>query len=214
MRELYLRAVFESDVGLSDVSLYFHISITQKLKAMDGHTHFLLIELDDTGGSAKDATRDEINQKFDTLYVRRTDELLDDYPEINLLQKFGFALSLVAALAGALGVLNTMLLSVMERTREIGLLMAIGWSRKKIVLGVVAEGIAVTMLGGVVGVILGYLEVVGIRELFDLVVLSPKPDLRLTLYALGLALVLGLLASLYPAWRASRLTPMDALRTE
>ena len=76
------------------------------------------------------------------------------------------------------------------------------------------EGLAVTLLGGCFGILLGYLEVVAVRDLFGIKFLSPRFSFTLVGYALGLALTLGFLASLYPAWRASRLTPMDALRYE
>ncbi|MCK6439460.1 MAG: ABC transporter permease [Planctomycetes bacterium] len=214
MTDLYLRAVFTAENRFTEAALYFHHDITQQLRDIPGSTNYFVVEFKDKSDAAKDASVEALNRHFPGLNFKRSDQLMDNYPEVQTMQKFGFALSLVAALAGALGVLNTMLISVLERTREIGLLMAIGWSRRRIVMGVVQEGILVTLLGGAMGLALGFGEVVAVKEIFKLRALSPALNIDLVAQAMGLALVLGFLASLYPAWRASRLTPMDALRHE
>jgi putative ABC transport system permease protein len=112
-------------------------------------------------------------------------------------------------------VFNTMLMSVSERTREIGVLLAIGWRRGRVIRLVLIESAALSVLGGLLGVLLG---VLGVTVLEHHAMLRGKIDGLFTgglfASALGLALGLGLLGGLYPAWRASRLVPAAALRHE
>jgi putative ABC transport system permease protein len=122
---------------------------------------------------------------------------------------------LIAGLVGALGVLNTMLMSVNERTREIGVLLALGWRRSRVVLLILMESMAVTSAGGVIGVALGAL---GVFVLEHMALLRGKIDGVFTpgliLAALGLSIGLGVAGGLYPALRAARMSPNAALRHE
>jgi len=214
MNELYLRAVITAPQAIMEAGIYFPLEQAQRLRGMEGQATAILIELDDKSSDAKDETRERLARSFDQYNFSRSDALLDQYPEFKLLQKFNWGVSVVAGLAGALGVLNIMLLAVHERTREIGLLLAIGWGRPKVLRAIIYEGTMITLLGGIVGVLLGYLIQLFNYHVLDIVVLEPKIDPKMSVYALGLAMVLGVLASIYPAWRASRLTPMDAIRQE
>lgn len=214
MNDLYLRAVIKAPQAIMEAGIYFPLAQAQKLRGMEGQCTAMLIELKDKSDSAKDATRERLARQYDQYSFSRSDALLDQYPEFQLVQKFNWGVSVVAGLAGALGVLNIMLLAVHERTREIGLLLAIGWGRAKVLRGIIYEGTMITVLGGLVGVLLGYVIQLFNYYVLDIVVLEPKVDPRMSLYAVALAFVLGVLASLYPAWRASRLTPMDAIRQE
>ncbi|HRJ77743.1 MAG TPA: ABC transporter permease [Planctomycetota bacterium] len=179
---------------------------------------FLVVEVDDP--KDKEAIAALCTQisgdvdEFKNLRATPSSEVLDRYSEINLIEKFGWVVSIIAALAGALGVLNIMMMAVLERTREIGLMLAIGWPKSRVLLLVIAEGMVISVLGGVVGVGFGYAETLVARDYLNLDGLSGELNLERSLQALGLAFVIGFLASLYPAWRASRLTPIDALRQE
>ncbi len=212
--KLYLRAVFSAQDGISEYSIVFPLKQAQALRKMENQCTSLLIELEDTSEHAKNLTTRKLNQTFDTLNFMRSDQVVEEIPELKFIERIALGISLIAALAGAFGVLNTMVLSVHERTREIGLLLALGWSRSKIMRQIVSEGTMITLLGACVGILLGYAEVLLIRKLFDLWAINPRLSLSASVYAFGLACVLGILASAYPAWRASRLTPVDALRHE
>lgn len=214
MNDLYLRAVVESDQRIAETIIYFPLKRAQELTSRENKAGVVLLTLADNSDSALNTTVEDLNTSISGLYFERSDTFLDTIDDIQLVQNFMLGISIVAAIAGALGVLNIMVMSVHERTREIGLLLAIGWSRGRIVRGVIVEGLIVTFFGGLMGIIFGEIVLLGIREVMALKVLDAWVDPVLCLYALILALVLGALASLYPAWRASRLTPMDALRTE
>ena len=115
-------------------------------------------------------------------------------------------------LVGVLGVMNTMLMTVFERTQEICVLIAIGWKRSRIVRMVLWESALLGFLGGVGGVILGF---VGVKILVTAPAIRGllEPDLnpRLLVTAVAIAVIVGVFSGLYPAWRSSRLMPSQAL---
>lgn len=119
-------------------------------------------------------------------------------------------------LVGGLAVMNTMFMAVMERTREIGLKKAVGAGDGDVLAEVVEESGWVGMMGGALGLILGWLVTVGFNTFTQrtdgLSLLWVTP--RLVIAALVFTTFLGMIAGLYPAWRASRLDPVQALRSE
>ena len=119
----------------------------------------------------------------------------------------------ISLIVGGLSVINTMAMSVAERTREIGIKRAIGGSRSRIVRELVAEAGVIGLLGGLIGLGLGGLVVVLVNELtraggtvlFDLTPTTAA-------FAVGFSTILGMLAGIIPAWSAARLDPVAALR--
>jgi putative ABC transport system permease protein len=120
--------------------------------------------------------------------------------------------SLLAVLVGVLGVTNTMLMSVFERRQEIAILLAIGWRRSRIVRMILWESALLGFFGGVIGVVLG---IIGVEILKHAPALRGmlEPDLRINLMleAVAIAVIVGVLSGLYPAWRSSRVAPSLAL---
>lgn len=116
----------------------------------------------------------------------------------------------IALLVGVIGIANVTLVSVLERVGEIGLRRALGASRTHIAAQFVTESGVIGLLAGVIGSSLGVVAVVAVSAARDW---TPVLDAWLPFAAVGLGAVAGLLAGLYPAWRASRLEPVEALRT-
>ena len=127
----------------------------------------------------------------------------------------GWIVSLLALIVGGIGVTNTMAMSVFERTREIGILRAIGWSGRRVGLMIVSEAIAICLLALAVGCALGVLAAglfVGRSGLSGLI--SPTYTATPFVWGLAFALAVGVIGALYPTWRAVRLAPIAALRHE
>jgi putative ABC transport system permease protein len=123
--------------------------------------------------------------------------------------------AIISLVVGGLSVINTMAMSVAERTREIGIKRAIGGSRGRIIRALVAEAGLIGLIGGLIGLGLGALVVVLANEagraggtvLFDL---TPQT----AIFAVAFSTILGMLAGVIPAWSAARLDPVAALRYE
>jgi ABC-type antimicrobial peptide transport system permease subunit len=129
----------------------------------------------------------------------------------------------LALLVASLGIANTMIMTVYERTREIGILKAIGASPGDIRVLFMAEAALIGLLGGVVGTIIGWLLGLGLNRAILAILAWKEIPIEgtffvvtawLVLLALAFATVVGLLAGLYPAARAARLEPLEALRYE
>jgi putative ABC transport system permease protein len=151
---------------------------------------------------------------YPRLRVLPTAFLASGFEQLAYVDAFIWVISLAALIVGAIGVLNTMLMNVSERVREIGTLRAFGWPKAMVMRLILGEGLVTSILGGLGGVALG---VVGAELLMELVpqgILEPVYGWRIFGRALGVAVLLGLLGALYPAWRASRLPPAEALRYE
>jgi len=118
------------------------------------------------------------------------------------------AISLVVA---GVGIINTMTISVMERTREIGVLKAIGAKSKDVMLMFISEAILTGFIGGVLGVLVGF-SLSGLTGTF--IGITPNTSVTNALLVIGFAVLTTTLSGLYPAWRAANLNPVEALRSE
>ena len=117
----------------------------------------------------------------------------------------------ITLLGAAIGLMNIMLVSVTERTREIGVCKALGATRQNILLQFLTEAIVICQIGGFVGIILGVLLGNVMTLLFKTPFLMPWAWIFL---GITLCLIVGLLSGLYPAMKAANLDPIDALRYE
>lgn len=127
----------------------------------------------------------------------------------------GWVISVLALIVGGIGVTNTMAMSVFERVREIGILRAVGWSDGRIAglivseaLGIAAVALALGLAGGVAAAA-AFTDRTGLSSL-----VSPRFTAGVFLWGLAFALLVGLAGAAYPAWRALRLSPIEALRRD
>lgn len=117
----------------------------------------------------------------------------------------------ISLIVGGIGIMNMMLTTVTERTREIGLRKAIGAKKRDISLQFLAESVMLTFLGGMIGIILGWLLAWGVTQFGGI---ATKISLMSILLAVGVSAAIGIIFGYYPARRAAGLNPIEALRYE
>ena len=121
------------------------------------------------------------------------------------------AVAAVSLLVGGIGIMNIMLVSVTERTREIGIRLAIGAQERDILVQFLVEATVLSLLGGIIGIALG----LGLAGLASLTLSIPfSPSLAIVLIAVGFSALIGMVFGFFPALRGARLDPIDALRHE
>ena len=190
-------------VGLADL---------QDITFRSGAVTFLSIKLDHP---EQPRVSDRISKAIEAagrLSAAKSDAILRNDSLLGLLHAVSMSMAWVALLMGVLMVLNTLLMAVLERTREMGILSAIGWSKERIMAALVIEGFILSAIGSAAGIVLGILG----ARLLDAIpaigrYVAVQPTLGLVV-ATGLAAIaLGILGWFYPAFVATRASPAEAL---
>lgn len=169
-----------------------------------------------TEGADPDAVADAIERDIPTLAaIAGIDEYAEVDQGVQILDALTLAISILAVGIGAIGVMNTMVMSVFERTRELGILRAVGWRGSRVAQLVIGESLVLCLLASVVGVLLGIAAtravlLVPAVEAF----LEPTYPPSIFVRALGVAVAVALAGAAYPVVRAVRLRPLEALRHE
>jgi putative ABC transport system permease protein len=147
----------------------------------------------------------------DDFAINKMESLLDAFDNImGVVLLVGLAITGVSLFVGGVGVMNIMFVSVTERTKEIGIRKAIGAKRRAILTQFLFESSIICLIGGLIGIVLSF----GAAAIIDRFVMPATVSPPIVLVALGVSLAVGLASGFIPAWRASRLNPIDALRYE
>jgi len=148
----------------------------------------------------------------DDFSINQQDMLSDLYAQLTTtLFAIVFVIGGISLLVGGIGIMNIMLVSVTERTREIGIRKAIGAKRSNVLFQFLIEAILVSSIGGILGIALGYAGGSAILAQMDL---STGVGMTAISIGFGFSTTVGILAGFYPAYKASRLNPIDSLRYE
>ncbi|WP_294298636.1 ABC transporter permease [uncultured Sphingomonas sp.] len=153
-----------------------------------------------TGGKQDDFNIFDTKQISDTLTGTTT-----------MLTNIVAAVAAISLIVGGIGIMNIMLVSVTERTREIGIRLAIGAVASEVLLQFLVEAVVLSMLGGLVGLAIAQLAIAGITPLMKV---PWTFDLQINLIAFAISAVIGVVFGFFPARRAAALNPIDALRHE
>src|SRR5580704_3055667 len=211
--ELSVVGIVDGNAWVENGSVILALPIFQEITGNQNKINVIDIRVTPST-SAKDVELlcEEINKLVPEGRAVLAGENISKSEAYRMVQAMSWGTSLLAVLVGVLGVMNTMLMTVFERTQEICVLLALGWRRGRIIRMVLWESALLGLLGGAAGVLIG---AVGVR----LLAITPairgllEPDLSVNLLAVSVAIAVavGVISGLYPAWRSSRLVPSQAL---
>lgn len=147
----------------------------------------------------------------DDFTINSMDSLMDAYNSVmGVIVIIGFIITSFSLFVGSIGLMNIMFVSVTERTREIGIRMAIGAKRKTVLFEFLLESSCISIMGGLLGLLLSY----GIAALINKLLMPAAVSLVIVGIAIFVSFIIGVLSGFIPALRASRLHPIEALRYE
>ena len=205
--------IYEASVPLYAGGGLTHLETAQEVCGLEGKISATLVQLHDFDPDSIAAGAAALEETFE-VKASEPARLTDSFDEFELTDDSVMVFTILAIIVGGIGVMNTMLMSVFERTREIGVLQAIGWGKGLILRQILLEGIGVCLLGGIGGVLLGILGIEVISSIGSLSWVAGDYGPRVFAEAIGIAVLMGACGSIYPAYRAVRITPIEALRYE
>lgn len=223
-RVFTVSGIFQTKSLLEDGAIIIPLESLQEIKNSKGKVTSLNIKLNMPQSSRIDAAQYEkvlesamakIAAKFPDLEVKNVQSFISTNTPIFMVFSFIWAVSIIAFVIVFMGIANTMTTSVLERTREIGIAMAIGWRKTTVIYMVLFESSLIGFIGGICGVLLG-------QGLMYLLVMSPQLkgfmsmsyDFVFAAQAVAIASGLGLCSGLYPALKAIAVEPVRSLRYE
>ncbi len=211
-----ITGTFETGNFITDAGIMMPLSTLQNLTSNQNKVSNILVKVTDN------ANVTTVSQSIENAYPNQLTTTTAEATASRINQGLSFidtaswAISLLAIFIGAVGVINTMIMSVYERTREIGVLKAVGWKDRRILGMILGESIVLTLIAFIVGTVVAVVGVELILTLSPSVggIIKPSFAYDIFLRAFVVAFLVGVLGGLYPAYRASRLSPTEALRYE
>lgn len=192
-----------------------------------GAGHEIAVLLNDD--AALQMADDKISAMFSRQEVSTWQDLSPELSYLNdMMSQYMYVIIIVILLALLFGIINTMLMAVLERVKELGMLMAIGMNRKRVFMMIMMESVFLAVTGGIVGILLGYgitvlfghvgidlsLYAQGLEALGWSTMIYPSIGLDTLAGVTGLVILTGIISAIYPAIKALRLNPAESIRTE
>jgi putative ABC transport system permease protein len=206
--------VYHTNVIFFNGGITLSLPRLQQLAAKNGQVTVFQVDLDPDADPA--AVTELIESTYPELVaVSGANEYEKADQGLIIAQSMVWTISFIAIVVGSIIVANTMWMAVMERTREIGVLRAVGWSRRRIVFMIMVEAAGVGLIACAVGCLLGaglakLAAIMPVAELY----IEPAFDAGPFLLAFAVAILLSVIGALVPAWRAAHISPAEALRYE
>jgi ABC-type antimicrobial peptide transport system permease subunit len=205
--------VYETGVSYEETAAVVSLRDGQELTGKPRQVSMYAIKVDDPGQA--EAIQKQLEAAIPEIMVAMSSEFAESLPDMKTMDAMMVGIAVLAVIVGGIGMMNTMIMSVYERTREIGTLRAVGWQRRHVIALILKESVVLSLLSLILGFIgaivsgwlLGSIPLWGD---FMKVVISPG----LVLQTLFIAVLLGAIGGIYPAWRAATLSPVEALRYE
>ncbi|MFA5393351.1 MAG: FtsX-like permease family protein [Candidatus Ratteibacteria bacterium] len=220
-----LTGIFQSQSLFEEGSVIVLLPVLQRIKKMEHQVTLLNISLrkglkPNKWFVFKEEKPDKqvqlrISQLVPEGEVKDLEGIVSSENILAIFSKFSWAVSIVAFIIAILGIANNMITSVLEQTREIGVLLAIGWRKTRIVSLILYESTLLGLMGGAMGLFLGYVTIRIFASMLQMQSISNiSLDFLFVVKAIAASLVLGLLSGIYPALRAVSIQPIEVLRYE
>jgi len=205
--------IYETGQAFEDAGVIIGLREAQALTGKPRQVQFYLISLRDP--EQAEAVKEELAAAFPEVDFALTSELDEAMSDFRVMKDMVDQISFLAVFIGAVGMLNTMLMSVLERTREIGVLRALGWRGRQVLGMILKESLVLGVVGGLCGIPLGLGlgGLIGSSGVWGGAIESAYTS-QIFVQAIVVAVVAGVVGGLYPAWRATRMRPVEALRYE
>ncbi|MFP3951108.1 MAG: ABC transporter permease [Candidatus Bathyarchaeia archaeon] len=183
----------------------------QQLFEIGGEFDFIMARADDLDkvDEVAKAIEEKLGDRVSTITYESARDMVGEV--LNTIEAVLGGIAAISLIVAGVGIINTMTVSVMERTREIGTLKAIGAKSREVLLIFLSEAMITGLIGGIVGALFG----VFISNVIGAIInLPPDPSTSLGILVVAFAIITCVCSGLYPAWRASNLDPVEALRHE
>jgi putative ABC transport system permease protein len=215
-RTFTISGVFRMRGVMGNNAVIIPLEALQEMMQRPGKVTGFHIKVDSSEDPANiSAARERLEKVFPNLTFLETSTAADNDLVLKLFRALAWSVSIVILIIALMIILNTLLMSVFERTREIGILSALGWSSSRLLGLFIMEGLVMVLIGTALGLALG---IAGLEWLTTLPRVRGliEPDISLALLGevLIAAVMLGILGSIYPAYRASCTDPMESIRYE
>lgn len=211
--EFKITGIYETGSIFYDSAMYTGLGKLQNLTDNEDKISSISIKIKKEANltTVNDKIKSEYNNTLSTITTEEMAQTIDD--TLDMINSATTAIEALAIIIGGLGVINTMMMTVFERTREIGVLKSVGWTKKRILSMIMGESIVLTLISGIIGSILGVLAVFILFKVNgDNMTLIF--NINIFIKAFLVAFSVGIIGGLYPAIKASRLSPTEALRYE
>lgn len=211
--EFKVTGIYETGSMLYDSAMFTGLGKLQNVTDNAGKISSVSVKIkkDANLTTVNDKIKSQYNNTLSTITTEEMARTIDD--TLGMITFATTAIEALAIIIGGLGVINTMMMTVFERTREIGVLKSIGWTKKRILCMIMGESIVLTIISGIIGSIVGVLAVLLLFKVGG-------DDMELAfsvgvfVKAFAVAFIVGIIGGLYPAIKASNLSPTEALRYE
>lgn len=205
--------IFETGVAYEDGGGILALREAQRLLNRGRTVSFIFVDVQNPVQA--EAVRDAIDRRFAEARASLSSEFAQNTDDMQSTMAMMSAIQFLAMLVGGIVVANTMIMSIFERTREIGTLRAVGWEARRILGQILQESLYLCLFAAIVGALFGVALLTAVAQIPGAnQFVSPSWSIQTFITAFGVAIVLGIVGGLYPAWRASQLRPVEALRYE
>lgn len=213
--EYRVSAIYETGEQVQDGGVVLPIDEVQRATQSEGNVTLLFVEAAEGVDIAELTQRIDDDYEGELITIKNADEISRIDQGTEVIDAATWMISALAIIIGGIGVMNTMIISVFDRVREIGVLKAVGWRRRTVIAMVLGESVIIGLAAVVVGSALAMAVLIPISQT-DIAQAFLRPAYTLELWgrATLVAVLVSVLGGLYPAWRAANLSPVEALRYE